>query len=121
MHPHRLAEIRSIELHRIVAELITADPTIIDRARDRVANWATTSRVPDAVVAAWSDLLAQPASVVAEQITVDDETMRDLRQNTPFAGVVDARRRWQMLRTTRAEADQGAGDAQDAGGAHAPA
>ena len=39
MDPHRLAEHRSRAYHRIVAERLGADPTVLERARARVAEW----------------------------------------------------------------------------------
>ena len=98
---HRTAELRSIELHRLVAERL-GDAAVIDRARGRVDAWiADGGPVPPAAAAAWRDLLALPRHELAVRLVEDSERMRELRQNTPFAGVVGSRERWEIIRRVR--------------------
>ncbi len=46
-------------------------------------------------------LLAQPVPEIAETLVEDGEWMRDLRQNTPFAGVLTPEDRWKIIREVR--------------------
>jgi hypothetical protein len=97
---HRTAELRSIALHRLVAERLDDDG--VERARARVDGWlATGGPVPPESAARWRVLLAQPVAVIAESLTEDTEEMRDLRQTTPFAGVISAQQRWRVIRDVR--------------------
>ncbi|HWB72667.1 MAG TPA: hypothetical protein VG452_10645 [Egibacteraceae bacterium] len=50
---------------------------------------------------AWERLLDGPVEAVAEVLVTDDERCRQLRQNTPFAGVVPERERQELLRQVR--------------------
>ncbi|HSF16232.1 MAG TPA: hypothetical protein VLK65_11835 [Vicinamibacteria bacterium] len=42
MNRHRLAEARSLALHRAIGELLDEDPSIPARARARVRQWLVT-------------------------------------------------------------------------------
>jgi hypothetical protein len=96
---HRLAERRSIELHRIVARRIVEDPVVLDRARARVATWLQEGGPVDAARAErWARLLDGPVDEVLRELVLDTPDACDLRQVTPFAGVVDSRERWRILR-----------------------
>lgn len=97
---HRTAELRSIAFHALVAERL--DEKLLDAARRRVDGWLSSGGpVPEASAARWRELLAQPLSDVARALTEDTEEMRDLRQNTPFAGAVPPRERWRIIREVR--------------------
>ena len=45
MNAHRLAEERSLALHREVAETVTRNPASLERARVRVAGWLNDGSV----------------------------------------------------------------------------
>lgn len=86
---HRTAELRSIALHEIVARRVGEDPAVLDHARARVAEWLTQGGPVDARYALrWEELLARPAEQVLAALIADTEEMRDLRQCSPFSGVV---------------------------------
>lgn len=96
---HRPAELRSIELHRAVARRIGEDSAIIDRASSRVAEWIARGGPVDVARARrWQALLDGPRDELLGALVEDTPEMCDLRQVTPFAGVVDARERWRILR-----------------------
>lgn len=97
---HRTAERRSVALHAAVCDRL--DDAVLARARARVAGWLDAGGpVPRAAAAAWLALLDGPRDALADALVRDDETMRELRQNTPFAGVVPAVERWQLIRRVR--------------------
>lgn len=102
MDPHRLAELRSIELHRAVAARLRRDPDVLARARARVRAWLSEDSVHRHYARAWADALELPLDELCALLVADDEHARAMRQCTPFAGAVDPRTRWRIWRDTRA-------------------
>jgi len=97
---HRTAELRSIALHRLVVERLDLDA--VGRACERVEGWlAADGPVDHRWAAQWSDLLRLPLSELKARLVEDSESMRDLRQSTPFAGVVPEDERRQILEEVR--------------------
>lgn len=96
--PHRLAEERSIALHRAVAERLRADARVLDAARERVAGWLATGSVHELHARRWRAVLDLPLDELCAFLVDGGELARELRQSTPFAGVVDARTRWRIWR-----------------------
>ncbi len=93
---HRTAELRSIALHRLVAGRL--DDAVLEAARDRVERWiADGGPVGTDSALRWRELLSEPPPILAQRIVEDTEEMRDLRQNTPFAGVLSNHERWQVV------------------------
>jgi len=93
MNLHRLAEQRSLAYHRAVAERLTREPELIEVARERAAAWA---REGSPAAEAWLDLLAGPLPALIDFMRSESERARELRQSTPFAGMLDARERWRL-------------------------
>jgi hypothetical protein len=100
VNAHRLAEDRSLALHCVIAERIARDPSILERARERVATWIAEGRAPH-YARAWQLVLAGPAAEVIRTLVADTEEGRALRQATPFAGVVEPRERWRIWARVR--------------------
>ncbi len=100
MDLHRLALERSLAFHSVIAGRLIQDPTILENARRRVREWmAHTPRRPFA--RAWEKVLAGDAASVAAFLVDRGELAEELRQSSPFAGVLDARERWRIWRETR--------------------
>jgi hypothetical protein len=98
MDRHRLAEERSIALHREVAARLRADATLVDAARVRVDGWLATGDVHEHYARGWRDLLDRPLDELCAFLVDPGEHARAMRQCTPFAGVVDPRTRWRIWR-----------------------
>lgn len=94
MDRHRLAEARSLALHRAIAVRLREDPSLVERARRRVE---ASSTHPD-YRAAWLELLSRPLEQIIEALVADDDRMRALRQTTPFTFVIGPRERWRIWR-----------------------
>lgn len=94
---------RSLALHAEVARAIASDPSIVERARMRVAGWLEDpSRVTDLVYAeAWQELLSRHPTEICERLVESSERMQTLRSCSPFTFVLSPRRRWQLLRELR--------------------
>lgn len=106
-HGHRTAELRSLEYHRLVAERLERDPEVLRHARERVAAWvAGGGPVDPAYARRWQAVLERPAAQIVRILVADDESSRDLRQNTPFAGVLTDEERWRIVRGIRPEKER---------------
>jgi hypothetical protein len=99
---HALAEQRSLDLHREVAARLRYDSSVIARARERVRSWRIACSVHDYYLSAWEEVLAREPSAIAGFLEEESEHARELRQVSPFAGVLDARTRWRIHRESLA-------------------
>ena len=87
---HRTAELRSLALHEAVAARLDED--VLAAARRRA------TALPGPYATRWLALLDGPRAELLRVLAADDEPSRDLRQCTPFAGVVPPRERWRIIR-----------------------
>ncbi len=108
MHAHRLAEERSLALHRVIADAIESDPSIVERALERVREWKQAGVAHPFYVESWERLLSGPDSELRRTLLDPSEEARALRQMTPFAGCVDPRTRWRIWREVRERLDRSA-------------
>jgi hypothetical protein len=101
---HTLTEDVSLELHRAVAERLLEEPGLLDRARERVAGWLRDGSVARPYAEAWQAILAEPVEAVALLLTDPGERARQLRQTSPFAGLLEPKTRWMIWRRARGKA-----------------
>jgi len=97
-NPHRRAEARSLALHREVRERIRQRPELLVPIRARVEGWLRDGTVARPYAEAWRELLSRDLDALLEALEDPSERGRDLRQCTPFAGILDPRTRWRILR-----------------------
>lgn len=97
-NPHRRNEARSLALHREVARRIRAQPELLEPVRTRVDGWLREGTVARPYAEAWWEILSRELGELLDAIVDPSERGRDLRQCTPFAGVLDPRTRWRILR-----------------------
>ncbi len=97
-----MIEATSLELHRAVAERLRADPSLLDRARQKVEGWLRDRTIAKPYADAWREILARPVADVAGFLEDPGERACQLRQASPFAGFLDARTRWRIWRAVRA-------------------
>ena len=95
---HRLADVRSLALHREVARRLRAEPELLVGVRARVDAWRSTGSVSPHYVIAWSTILDGPHEELLALLERDDDDAAALRQATPFLGILDARQRWEIWR-----------------------
>ena len=95
---------RSLALHRVIAARFAGDPRAV--SRKAVRNLKVMRRVDDGSAAPWLEewerLLTGPAPAVIEVLVSHDQHARDLRQVTPFAGVLSDEERRAIYRTAAA-------------------
>ena len=106
MDLHKLAAERSLAFHRVIASRLVRDPIILEKARERVKTWL--ARPPARPFAReWEKVLAGDAKSVADFLVDRSELATELRQSSPFAGVLDARERWRIWSDTRQRLEGG--------------
>ena len=96
---HLTAERRSRAAHQVVAERL--DPALVEEARARVERLAAEGHLHPRYAERWRGLLSRPLDEIAAAIAADDEEGRDLRQNSPFAGVLNEQERRRIIETVR--------------------
>jgi hypothetical protein len=97
----RLAEERSLALHRAVADKLASDPETLEGARARVRRWLESAEVSPHWARAWDEVLSRPLPEILAFLVEESERARTLRQATPFAGAIDPRTRWRIWREVR--------------------
>ena len=97
---HRAPEAQSLAYHRLVAERLT--PELIDNARARLEQWENTGRLDPRWADEWRSLLDQSVPQVARAISSASPRARELRQTSPFAGVLTEQERRRLLQAVEA-------------------
>ena len=96
---------RSLWLHRAVAGRLVLDPdTVMTTARDNLAHLQSVH--PDGMsavwLAKWSETLSQGVDVTLDVLSSSSPGAVELRQNSPFSGVLTADERARVLAAFRA-------------------
>lgn len=95
----------SIRLHQAIAEKLRQDPPgVIAKAR-RNLNVMRQVHGPtvEGYVSRWEALMQRPVEDLIQAMTSPLPEARELRQCTPFAGVLSPKERWAAYRAFRAE------------------
>jgi hypothetical protein len=101
---HRLAEARSLALHRAVAERLAREPEFVAVAARRVEGWLAAGTPHPRYAQRWKEILALPREELLQAITDPGEEATALRQVSPFAGFLTPQERWRVWRSVRVEA-----------------
>lgn len=101
MSLHRLAEERSLAYHRAVAERVGREPSLLDRVRARLDEWQEAGGRSAAYAIEWRQILDRPLPEVLAFLVDEGERARELRQSTPFAGLLPPRERWRLWEAVR--------------------
>lgn len=83
---HDRAEQISLAYHRALARRLNR--AMVEEARHRVSRWQDQGRLDRRYAARWRDLLGRPLAEIRERIGEDSQEARDLRQNSPLAGML---------------------------------
>ena len=95
---HRTAERRALAYHALIAERL--DEGMIEEAKERVDRLVSEGHLHPRYAERWQALLARPLAEIARAIVADTREGRDLRQNSPFAGVLNEQERRRIIETT---------------------
>ena len=94
---------RSLWLHRaLMTPLMTSPEEVLDRARANIGRWRAEHRSDGMTVRyldAWERILDEGLEAVFDTLVSTAPEACELRQNTPFAGVLDDATRVQVLRS----------------------
>lgn len=93
----------SLALHRrILAKLLVDEATVRAAGRRNIERMRVQGGgSADAYLGAWSELLRGSVEELVAALTALDQCARDLRQVTPFAGVLAPQERWDVVRADR--------------------
>ena len=97
--PHDRIERRSLALHRAVAAKLRENPELVRIAQDNLDRWSAQRGASQPYLDVWREILTRPLEEVLRLIEEDSPRMTELRQSTPFAGVLDPRERWRIYDT----------------------
>ncbi len=89
----------SLELGRRTAARLRQQPGLLQLAHDNLARWSKQNANAPLLLrcyAEWQDILARPLEEICSLLTSNSENARRLRQNSPFAGVLNAREVWEV-------------------------
>lgn len=95
---HRLAERRGLAYHREIAKRL--DRSMVDEARQRVWRLRGAKKLDPRYADEWENVLDKPLDDIRRVLTQDDQNSRDLRQNSPFAGMLSEPERRRILEAT---------------------
>jgi hypothetical protein len=96
---HRRADRRSLAYHRAVAKRLRRP--MVDAARRQIWQWQREGRIDDHYASAWLEILNSPVPEVRRALRADTQSMRDLRQSSPFAGTLTEAERRKILAEIR--------------------
>ena len=74
---------------------------MIDQARSQIRAWLLQGKIDQRYADAWEEVLRGRVADVRAALNEDSERMRDLRQNSPFAGSLPEQSRLKILQAVR--------------------
>ena len=100
---HRILDARSLAMHCKIAQKISRDPDLLDKARANLERWSAKSEDPlPQYLHDWQEILKRPWPEIAEIITSMSDDATRLRSTSPFAGILTADERDQIYAAFRA-------------------
>jgi hypothetical protein len=99
---HRTAELQSLAYHRLIAERL--DTGAINEARRRLDRWHKEGRVDQRWHEEWARVLEGSISEIGRTIAADTKKARELRQTSPFAGMLTEQERRRLVDAVEARA-----------------
>jgi hypothetical protein len=70
---------------------------VVDEALTLLWKWREQGRIDERYAEQWEDVLRRPVAEVRQIIGEDSQRGRDLRQNSPFAGVLSEAERRRII------------------------
>ncbi|MBA3370842.1 MAG: hypothetical protein H0T96_05230 [Thermoleophilaceae bacterium] len=92
---HDRAELRSLAYHRALARQLSRP--MINDAMHTLWTWREQGKIDSRYADRWEEVLRQPVGDVRRVIGDDSGAGRDLRQNSPFAGMLSEAERRKIL------------------------
>lgn len=102
MSSHREIDARSLEIHRLIAAKLRRHPDLFRKVRDNIARFRViVAPGSQGYIEAWAELVGAGMEVALAVATEDSEYGREMRQSSPFGGVLTHQERFAFLREWR--------------------
>ena len=92
---HDRARARSLAYHRVLAKRLTRP--MVQEARHTLLRWGAQERIHPRYAEQWEAILERPIPEIRGALISEDQTGDDLRQNSPFAGMLSEPERQRAL------------------------
>lgn len=93
---HERARARSLAYHRAIARRLRKP--MVEEARHVLFRWRAQGRIDERYAERWEQLLSQPLPEICTALVDESEDNDDLRQNSPFAGLLSEPERRRIVR-----------------------
>lgn len=97
---HRQAELQSLAYHRLVARRLT--PQLVADAQTKLDRWENAGKLDPRWAGEWRRLLERPLAAIRRTIGSDSVRSRELRQTSPFVGILTEQERRRIIETVEA-------------------
>ncbi|MCP4767869.1 MAG: helix-turn-helix transcriptional regulator [Gammaproteobacteria bacterium] len=102
--PMTREDLRSLAFHRAIADLLREDPEfIVRRARGNLAKLASMHPDAGTLFDKWREWLSFPPTILIDKILDQQQENCEMRQVSPFSGLLNAQQRTQVLHGFREE------------------
>jgi hypothetical protein len=101
---HRQAELQALAYHRLVAERL--DRGLVERARRQLEQRKKAGHIDERWASEWERILSGPLDGIREVISADTPDSAELRQTSPFAGVLNEQERRLLTASVAARGTQ---------------
>jgi hypothetical protein len=96
---HGRASARSLAYHRTVAQRLRRP--MVDEARHVLSRWRAQGRIDRRYAAEWEEVLGRPMADIRRTLVDESPEADDLRQNSPFAGMLSEAERRRIISEVR--------------------
>jgi hypothetical protein len=96
---HGPASARSLAYHRVVARRLRRP--MVDEARHVLNRWRDQGRIDPRYADRWEDVLSRPLTEIRHALIDESPDADDLRQNSPFAGMLSEAERRRIISEVR--------------------
>ncbi|HET8536120.1 MAG TPA: hypothetical protein VFL73_02970 [Solirubrobacteraceae bacterium] len=90
---------RALAYHRALAQRL--ERPMVDAARRKLQEWQADGHIAPRYANAWQTILARPLPEIRRAISDDTANAADLRQNSPFAGMLSEPERRKIIEHVR--------------------
>jgi hypothetical protein len=101
---HREAELQGLAYHRLVAERL--DRRMVERARRQLEQRKQAGRIDKRWASEWERILSGSLDEIREVVSADTPDSAELRQTSPFAGVLNEQERRLLTASVAARGTQ---------------
>lgn len=96
---HDRAQARNLAYHRVIAGRLSRP--MVDEARHVLFRWRSDGRIPDNYADRWAETLDRPIPEIRRTLIDTTPEADDLRQTSPFAGLLSEPERRRILEEVR--------------------